>query len=126
MDRSSREAKPTSWTARVMAPLVLAVVIAAIVLVVTGSLSSSDDSGSKEKGKTTSATGCKPAADQAVRDGYYVVQAEDVEGLSGIAEKTCIPVDRLVKLNPNLDPQALQVQNCVDLVSDGCKALSGG
>ena len=52
-----------------------------------------------------------------------MVQAEDVQGLSGIAGKTCISVETLVELNPNLDPQALQVNNCVDLVVDGCKKL---
>ena len=53
-----------------------------------------------------------------------MVQQDDVEGLSGIASKTCIPLDTLIELNPNLDPQALQVDNCVDLVVDGCKALA--
>jgi len=46
--------------------------------------------------------------------------------LSGIADKTCIPVETLVELNPNLDPQALQASNCVDLVVDGCKELASG
>ncbi len=36
-----------------------------------------------------------------------------------------VPLERLERLNPNLDPQTLQVDNCVDLVRDGCKALAG-
>ncbi len=109
-----------------LAPVVLVVVAAALVLVISGSLSTGDDDDSKEpKGETTTEA-CTPAADQAVKDGYYVVQAEDVQGLSGIAVKTCISVETLVELNPNLDPQALQVNNCVDLVVDGCKKLSSG
>jgi hypothetical protein len=126
MSASSDDRKPASWTARVLAPLVLIAVAAAIVLVVSGSLSGSDDESSDKGGAETTSSGCQPAADQAVKDGYYVVKADDVEGLSGIADKTCISVDELTRLNPNLDPQALQVDNCVDLVADGCKALASG
>ena len=54
-----------------------------------------------------------------------MVTAEDTAGLSGIAAKTCVPLERLENLNPNLDPQTLQVDNCVDLFRDGCKALAG-
>jgi hypothetical protein len=126
MPGSTNDRKPTSWTARVIAPLILVVIAAAIVLVITGSLSSSSDEGSKATTSQATTTGCNPAADQAVKDGYYVVKADDVEGLSGIADKTCVSIDQLTTLNPNLDPQALQVSNCVDLVPDGCKALTGG
>lgn len=117
--------KPTSWTARVLAPLVLVAVVAAIILVISGTLSSDSDEKDSHQQSTTGVV-CTPAADQAVKDGYYVVKAEDVTGLSGIADKTCIPLETLVELNPNLDPQALQVDNCVDLVEDGCRKLTHG
>ncbi len=117
--------KPTSWTARVLAPLVLVVVVAAIILVISGTLSNDSDEKDSHQQSTTGEV-CTPAADQAVKDGYYVVKAEDVTGLSGIADKTCIPLETLVELNPNLDPQALQVDNCVDLVKDGCRKLTQG
>jgi hypothetical protein len=106
----------------------LVVAIGAVVLVVSGSLSGNDDSsGSSDNGKSTTTTSdCKPSAPDAVKAGYYVVTAEDTAGLSGIADKTCVSVDRLVTLNPNLDPQTLQVSNCVDLVKDGCKNLASG
>ena len=126
MDASGRDSRPSSWTARILAPVVLAAVVAAIVLVITGSLSSDDEDEPKRGSQEQSnASGCSDEAAQALKDGYYVVQADDVEGLSGIATKTCTTVDELERLNPNLDPQALQVQNCVDLVPDGCKKLSG-
>jgi hypothetical protein len=115
---------PTSWTARVIAPVVLVAVAAAIVLVISGSLSGSDDGDESERDGQTTAESCEPDAQDAVKNGYYVVQADDVTGLSGIADKTCIPLETLIELNPNLDPQALQVSNCVDLVVDGCKALA--
>ena len=44
MDRPIRDRKPTSWTARVLAPLVLVVVVGAVFLIVSGSLSGDDDS----------------------------------------------------------------------------------
>lgn len=125
MDARGREPRPASWTARIVAPVALAVVFAVIVLVVVGSLSGDGDEEKRTSGSQTTTSGCSEEARQALKDGYYVVQPEDVEGLSGIATKTCTTVDRLVRLNPNLDPQALQVQNCVDLVPDGCKKLAG-
>ena len=109
-----------------LAPLVLVAVAAAILLVVSGTLSGDDEDEPRDRNAQTSTSGCTPDAQQAVEDGFYVVQADDVQGLSGIADKTCIPVETLVELNPNLDPQALQVSNCVDLVVDGCKELSSG
>ena len=127
MDGSIRNRRPTSWTARVLAPLLLVVAIGAVVLVVSGSLSSSGDKSDKSGGKssTTTTADCKPSAPDAVKAGYYVVSAADTAGLTGIADQTCISVDRLIELNPNLDPQTLQVSNCVDLVTDGCRKLSG-
>ncbi len=125
MDGTGREPRPASWTARILAPVLLVVVFAAIVLVVTGSLSSDDGDSDNEPERKAAVSGCSDEARQAFKQGYYVVEADDISGLSGIADKTCTTVDRLVELNPNLDPQALQVQNCVDLVPDGCKKLAG-
>ena len=76
-------------------------------LIVIGTLNSDDGSASPPQHHVDHG-GCKPAADsRRVKDGYYVVQA-GTSGSTTIAEKTCIPVDQLVQLNPNLDPQALQ------------------
>jgi hypothetical protein len=126
MPGGTDDRRPTSWTARVVAPLVLVAVAAAIVLVISGSLSGSDDDDDGDRGGETTSQACTPDAQDAVKNGYYVVQADDVTGLSGIADKTCIPLETLIELNPNLDPQALQVSNCVDLVADGCKKLTQG
>jgi hypothetical protein len=127
MDQSNRDRKPTSWTARILAPVVLVIAVGAVALVVSGSLGSGDDDSDKSKGdRETTASTCEPSAPDAVENGYYVVTAEDTAGLTGIADKTCVPVERLEELNPDLDPQTLQVSNCVDLVKDGCKALASG
>jgi hypothetical protein len=126
MDGSIRDRKPRSWTARILAPLLLVVAVGAVVIIVSGSLGD-DDSKKSDGGKgSTTTSDCKPSAPDAVKAGYYVVTADDTAGFEGIAAKTCISVDELTQLNPNLDPQTLQVDNCVDLIKDGCKALAGG
>ena len=125
MPAPSDDGKPNSWTARVLAPVFLVAVAAALVLVISGTLSGdggSDDS-TQSSAETTEGE-CTPGADQAVEDGYYVVKEGD--NFTSIASKTCISVQRLQELNPNLDSFGLQPQNCVDLVPDGCKALAEG
>jgi hypothetical protein len=126
MAGSARNRKPTSWTARILAPLLLVVAVGAVVIIVSGSVGGDDDSKKSDSKTTTATSDCKPSDPDAVKNGYYVVSADDTAGLSGITAKTCVSVDRLTELNPNLDPQTLQVGNCVDLVKDGCKALAGG
>jgi hypothetical protein len=116
--------RPSSWTARILAPLALALVVIAVVAVVSASLDSSDDNGREERERSESIGGCQPDADQAVEDGYYVI--EPGEDLSIVADRTCVPVERLIDLNENLDPQAIQPASCVDLRVDGCKALAEG
>lgn len=127
MERSRHDSEPRSWTARVLAPLALIAAVAAIVLVVSGSPVDDDGNDSEQsKDSTKTSTTCsEPEAADSVEAGYYVVTAEDTAGMSGIAAKTCVPLERLENLNPNLDPQTLQVDNCVDLIRDGCKALAG-
>ena len=128
MDGSRIEREPRNWTARVIAPLALAAAIAVVYLVASGAIGGLDeDSGSEqsENENVASRTTCDdPDAQDAVEAGYYVVSEEDTAGMSGIADKTCIPLERLQNLNPKLDPNTLQVANCVDLIRDGCKALS--
>jgi LysM repeat protein len=128
MEPRGREArpqsrKPSSWTARILAPLALAIVAGAIVVVVGTSLDSSED-GTRDERETTASSGCKADAKNAVEDGYYVI--ETGEDLSIVADRTCIPIERLMRLNENLDPQLIQVGSCVDLRFEGCKTLAEG
>ncbi len=116
------DSKPLSWTARILAPLALAVVAAAAILLITGSLGADGEKGKERDREASNPTGCQPEAEQAVEDGYYVI--ETGEDLSIVADKTCISIERLTKLNENLDPQLIQVDSCVDLRRDGCKALA--
>ena len=124
MDRSARDAGPSSWTARVIAPLAVLLAALAVILVVNTSF---DDSGERSEpvaSESAEPTGCEPDAQNAVEDGYYVL--ETGEDLSVVASKTCIDTEELEALNPNLDPQQLPVGGCVDLVVDGCKVLAEG
>lgn len=124
MDRSARDGRPRSWTARVLAPLALALAALAIFLVVAGSRDGTDRESERMATERAGTSGCEPDAQNAVADGYYVLEAG--EDLSVVASKTCIETEELEALNPNLDPQQLPVGGCVDLVADGCKALAEG
>jgi hypothetical protein len=124
-ERRPDHRQPSSWTARILAPLALALVAIVVVVVASDSLSGSNDDGDRnDRENRAQVAGCQPDADQAVEDGYYVI--EPGEDLSIVADRTCIPVDRLIDLNENLDPQAIQPASCVDLRVDGCKALAEG
>ncbi len=118
-----REDKPASWTARVLATVALLVTVLVLFLVINGSLTGSDAGGENAtRAQTATTDPCKPSAEQAVEDGFYVLEAG--EDLSVVADKTCMDTDELLELNPDLDPLQLQPQNCIDLVPDGCKALA--
>lgn len=123
-ERGSQDGRPSNWTARILAPLALLIVAGAIILLITGTLDGDDGNGRDrgERDRTASTEGCHPEAESAVENGYFVI--EPGEDLSIVADRTCIPIDELTELNPNLDPQLIQVGSCVDLVVDGCKALA--
>jgi LysM repeat protein len=95
--------------ARLLAPLALIAVTVAILAIVLGSGVVGDDNGSESagtpalpaanKGKTTS------NKKQKRTPRTYTIKANDT--LSGIAEKNGTTVERLLELNPDLDPQGL-------------------
>ena len=97
--------------ARLIAPIALALVALALIAIV---LSSGADGGSEKSGgdateteakrtetserQRTTTTQRKPAGNS------YTVKVNDT--LGGIAEETGVPVETLLELNPDLDPQA--------------------
>jgi LysM repeat protein len=100
---------------------ILSLVVAAIVVgvVIASGVGGSGSSGTERASTTQAAAGPK--------DPYYVVKAGDsfvsIANAEGVSEAT------IRRLNPNLDPQTLQPQNCVDLIPHGCRQLaakSGG
>ena len=110
----------TTSTARVIAPVALIVMAMAVAVVIIASIDGSNEG--SDSGSSGAAPGCTTAAEQAVEDGYYVL--EEGESLADVADKTCVEVNQIERLNPNLDPRALPSQGCVDLVKDGCKVLA--
>jgi hypothetical protein len=122
--RGPEDGRPSNWTARILAPLALLIVAGTVLVLVTGNLDGDDGRrGDREdRDQSASTEGCQPDAESALENGYFVI--EPGEDLSVVADRTCIPIDELIELNPNLDPQLIQVGSCVDLVPDGCKALA--
>lgn len=95
----------------------------AVALIIIASVGASeDDSGDNGSDSKGAATECTPGAEKAVKAGYYILK--EGEDLSVVADKTCVEVERIERLNPNLDPMALPPRGCVDLVTDGCQALA--
>ena len=109
-----------------IAPVALIATALVAFLIIRGAMDDSDHESKTEQTTTsTQVAGCEggePPAAQAVKDGYYVL--EEGEDLTNVSEQTCISVEQLQQLNPNLDPLQLPVGGCVDLVADGCKALA--
>ena len=119
MEASEREQEPRNWTARVLAPVALAAVVAAAFLIVNGNLGD-DDSEGGDRGQSADSELCNAPADQALKDGFYILKPDE-PGLSAVADRTCMTVEELSALNPNLDPQLIGVGQCINLREDGCE-----
>jgi hypothetical protein len=125
MDASSQDPAPRSWSARVLVPIALVATVAAALLIVVGTLGSDDpDDASTETTTAEQPTGCpdNPMADAAVENGFYVIKPG--ENLSTVVERTCVEIEEIETLNPELDPQLLPVGACVNLEPEGCKAAA--
>jgi LysM repeat protein len=95
--------------ARFLAPLALVAVAVALLMIVTSSQNESGDNPSP-----SNAGGNRPAASPTGDDGKkrerkgprrYTVKAGDTP--TSIADKTGVPLDEILRLNPDLDPQTL-------------------
>ena len=91
--------------ARFLAPLALLAVIAALYMVVQSSQSSSDGNGSPNRATDARPTATATPARKGPR--RYRVKVGDTP--SSIAEKTGVPLEDILRLNPDLDPQTIQV-----------------
>jgi LysM repeat protein len=87
--------------ARVLAPLVLLASAAAVLLVVQNTLK--DDGSSPSTVATTTVT---TRTTRASTRKTYVVHSGDT--LGAIAVRVDVPVDKLLELNPKVDPQSLR------------------
>jgi len=81
----------------------LALVAAVVVVFVVVSNNTGGDEGKKDN---KAAKSNKQKSNKKPKKASYEVQGGDT--LTGIAQETGVSVDRIEKLNPELDPQALQ------------------
>jgi hypothetical protein len=117
MEPHATQMRPSSApTARILAVFALVIAVVLVVIVIAGSVGGSGGGSTTARSAGSTASG--------PQDKYYVVEPGDTFG--GIAQKEGVPIGRLQKLNPNLDPQLLPEKGCVDLVPNGCKVLANG
>jgi LysM repeat protein len=93
--------------ARFLAPLALVAVAIALFMVVTSSRN--DSGGNNAPGQTS---GNQPTAQPTTdsgreRKGPRRYRVKEGDTPSSIAEKTGVPLDQILRLNPDLDPQTL-------------------
>jgi LysM repeat protein len=97
---------PGRSPARFLAPLALVGFAVALLVVVS---SSKDSGGSASPNRTTgtSATATPATGGKRERKGprRYIVKTGDTP--SSIADKTGVPLEQILRLNPDLDPQTL-------------------
>ena len=94
--------------ARFLAPLALIAVVVAFFLVVNSSLKNSG--GDSSPGQTSAQPTATPAkgkkdTKQRRQPRRYIVRSGDTP--SSIADKTGVPLEEILRLNPDLDPQTL-------------------
>ena len=101
---------PSSLSPRVIAVAAL-VLFALVLLIVIASSLDGGSSGVDRKGSATRPSRANRSARERGATGTtvggrtYVVKPGDT--LATIAERTAVPIDRLLALNPTIDPQAL-------------------
>ncbi len=92
-----RSSTQTSWVPRILAPLALVAVVVAVIVIVNSSVGDESGSGGGETTVSSEKKGEIPRT--------YVVEPGD--SLSSIAEKFDISLDRIERLNPDIDPATL-------------------
>jgi LysM repeat protein len=91
--------------ARVLAPLTLLACAAAVLLVIQNTLKDDGSASSATTSTTTTTTSTTRTTKASTRKTYRVRSGDT---LGGIAERVDVPVDKLLQLNPDVDPQSLR------------------
>lgn len=91
--------------ARLLAPLALVVTALALVMVLDSGGGGSDERGTENRPATTTRTTSTAPKKTPRKRSTYTVRNGDTP--SSIAERTGVPLDRLLELNPDVDPQLL-------------------
>ena len=100
---------------RFLAPLALMIVaVGVFAILLTSGTGDDDDSGAAPAAETRTAETAPSRTERPrPRRRTYVVKLGD--SLGAIAEKTGVEVERLQELNPELDPQALEIGQRITL-----------
>jgi LysM repeat protein len=104
--------KRNSAIARILAALALAAAVVAVIVVVGGATGDSD-SGSKGRQQTGGTVKKQPKPKPKSTAKTYTVESGDT--LTVIAEKTGVTVTELRELNPEVDPQILEIGEVLKL-----------
>jgi LysM repeat protein len=97
-----------SWITRILAPLALLAALLALYLIVTSADVGGGDTTTQQSASGGSETDAgKPKKDKEGPENPRTYVVEEGDSLSTIAEQFGVSVDRLVRLNPDVDPQAL-------------------
>jgi LysM repeat protein len=93
--------------ARFLAPLALAAVTVALIMVVSSSQNRAGDGTQPNRSSEATPTASPTSERAGERKGRrrYTVKPGDTP--SSIAEKTGVPLEEILRLNPDLDPQTL-------------------
>ena len=91
--------------ARFLAPLALVAVVIALFLVVTSSRPDTESPAGSSNSSDTRPTATPSGKKQRKGPRRYRVREGDTP--SSIAEKTGVPLEEILRLNPDLDPQTL-------------------
>jgi LysM repeat protein len=101
---------PRSLSPRMIAPAALVLFAIVLLIVIAGSLGGSGSGGEQRGAATRSSQTNRPVRERGTTGTTevrrtYVVKPGDT--LARIAERTGVSIERLVALNPTIDPQAL-------------------
>ena len=97
------ETKKNSQIARILAFIALIGTVLIVIVAISAATGGSDDGKSKPNNQVRKQARKKPKTNAKT----YEVQEGDT--LTNISQKTGVPIQQLEKLNPDLDPQALQL-----------------
>lgn len=115
----STESHPASSSARILAPIALAVCAVAVLVVIASAGTGADSPTAPAAQESSSPSPARDGSDTATERteperSTYTVKTGDT--LGGIAVETGVPVETLQELNPALDPQALATGQKIKLV----------
>ena len=106
------DVEPRNITARILAPLALIACILALVLLITETLSEDEKGGGGDRERARTEQQRDKPKPKVEGDTYIVVPGDT---LTGIAEKTGIPLGRLERLNKDLDAATLNAGQQIKL-----------